>query len=554
MKKKSLFIRLFAVTGAVFFAGTILTAEEIELPDVTTVVSGSEIKVGKDALPDFSEVISDEETAVPEVIAIPEIADEANSSIEMPQFTTVAKKEKDLFVEGKVGGGFPGFFTGNFDIYRQSEENPFQLSFSHENAGGYAAKSAADGYFDSETKVSGEKTFDMQDKEFIFSLFYERNENGLQKKSTALNDIIQQDTGGKISFSLSPKEKFDLNVGSGFSYYSRYGEEIDTSAVNKYEAQASVFDFSPWLNASLTFDSFKIEFTGDYLQQNNLKKKEYLAIAGLDEQATYRGSIGARMSWTNQILTVFEEAHAVFGNKTGKNRSVLFPFTVGLNLNSEPDFLGGQFLFNVKGGLDSYQATYPQLEKLYKFSVLGAFAEETTDWYVTSGLSLPLGQQLKINGSVEYRKTAFENGVWQACYDNCLASGLYGFNVTERKMLKSDAQLVFDLNDFTLSAVWKRHWKDIPVLECENLLEFTAEMQSKDSKYGASCSAGFELGEESDHTPFIGAGGYVCVTPALRIAIETEDFVKLVTCERRCYAGNYYSRGGMAALLVKFNF
>lgn len=552
--KKTAAFRFVPVTMAVLCVPVFLQAEEIALPDVTTVISGNEVQVGRDAMPDFSKIIPDEETSVPELIKLPEIEIVEEDALTKPVKNESAKKEKDLFVEGKVGGGYHGFFTGSFDIFRQTEKNPFQLSFSHESSEGYGKKSASDGYFDSETKISGEKTFSIQETAWNFSAFYEKNENGLQSNSSALNDLKQQDTGGKFFITLNPTEKLTLELGSGIDFYSRYGSKKEVSLVQNYEKEAFVLGISPWVNACWSFDSFKLEILGDYFQQNNLKEKEYIAFADLDEQATYRAKLGARFIWSNDVFTLFEEVHAVLGNKLGDNRSIITPFTASLDINAEPDFLGGTFLFNIKGGLDSYQSKYSELEKLYKFSVLGFFPEETTEWYVDSNLTLPLGEKLSVKGSAEYRKTVYENGIWQPDYGTSLASALYGYTMAEREMFKSTAGLSYKAGDYSLSAQWQKQWKDIPVLECENLIEVSLEIQPEDLKYGAVFTAGFEAGKDSDKTPLIGGNGFIRLTPALRLALEADDLIKLVSREKRTYAGEYCSRGGSAALLVKFNF
>ncbi|MDE7383134.1 MAG: hypothetical protein K2M99_04525, partial [Treponemataceae bacterium] len=68
MKKCSVFLMLF--TMILVFAATSQSSsalseaeEEIALPDVSTVISGGAPKVGKSAIPDFSEIFPSAETA-----------------------------------------------------------------------------------------------------------------------------------------------------------------------------------------------------------------------------------------------------------------------------------------------------------------------------------------------------------------------------------------------------------------------------------------------------------------------------------------------------------
>ena len=47
----------YICSGLIFLTGAILFAQNIELPDVTTVITGDSVKVGADALPDFEDVL-----------------------------------------------------------------------------------------------------------------------------------------------------------------------------------------------------------------------------------------------------------------------------------------------------------------------------------------------------------------------------------------------------------------------------------------------------------------------------------------------------------------
>lgn len=544
-------IAFFSILAAIF--SNLSSEEEISLPDVTTVVSGNEVQVGKDALPDFSDIVSNENTASSPLIQMPEFTENVQ---EEPKIQPVAPSlsEKDLFVEGKIGGGYPGFFTGNFSVYQQKKENPFLLRFSHESVAGYSDESASDGYFDNETEVYGEKNFTLDDISWNFSGAYNRRSDGTQEQSSNFYDVTKQSVNGKVSvaFYFSDNLMFLLEAGGG--YYNRYGGLKNSASIEKFEKDAYILDFTPSVSAVWSFDKMEISLCADYFQQNNIGDDEYLSATILDSQATFRSSVGASFRWSYQPFTIYESVKAVFGNQLGDDRNIIIPFTVGADVQASPSFLSGPFVFSIKGGLDSYQQTYRELEKKYHFAVLGFFPEETTDWYVVSNLSLPVHEKIGIAGNLEYRKTALDNCWWAANYKTPLASSLYSFAGYEREMLKSKAELTYHSGIFTAAASWTKNWKDIPVLEAENAFAFTLAVQSEDSKYGADLSAAFECGDESDTDPVLDLSGYVYATKSLRIALEVQDVVKLAAREKREYAGKFYSRGGTAAVLVKFFF
>ena len=119
-------IAFFSILAAIF--SNLSSEEEISLPDVTTVVSGNEVQVGKDALPDFSDIVSNENTASSPLIQMPEFTENVQ---EEPKIQPVAPSlsEKDLFVEGKIGGGYPGFYRTFFSLSAEKRKSFFAQIF-----------------------------------------------------------------------------------------------------------------------------------------------------------------------------------------------------------------------------------------------------------------------------------------------------------------------------------------------------------------------------------------------------------------------------------------
>lgn len=549
--KITAFVFLLNISVFAFFAQN---TEEIALPDVTTVISGDEVSAGKDALPDFSKVLPDENTAKGSMVQLPDASVAEDDSLATLPANPAGVK--DVFAEGQIGGGYPGFFTGNFSIYRSAGENPFLLRFMHETATGYAGKSAADGFFDNQTEVSGNKTFTLPSSVWKFSGSYNKSGDGMQNVSSAFYDMTKQTLDGTADFSVKPSDIFSLNVSLNPSWYSRYaGGKSTSAAFTDPEETASMFSLHPSIKALWTLNQVEIAALGTYLQQDNVAGNANITGTGdFDAQATHRGSFGAEISWSNSVFTVFEKASAVTGTALGKNNSVIVPFTVGLKIEGQPDFMSRSIVFSAEGGLDSQQQTYADLEKKYRFAILNFIPSETSDWYARSQISLPLYQVCTLSCTAEYRKTAFENGVWQPNYSSSLSSGVYGFVQSELETFKTETELSFHAGLLTAAASWTAQWKDIPVLECAHKIKFSAALQNAAARYGADASIAFEAGTDSDSTPVVGFGTFVRLTPSVRIAAEADDIVKLVTGKEREYAGKYSARSGSVALLVKFFF
>lgn len=104
--------------------------EQIQLPELTTTVSGDTVVAGKDAVPDFSKVVP---SAGEEKNIMPRLPGERISGEDgdgEPEASFLAGEHKNVYAQGLVGGGFPGDFIGDFSVYKASETDPFRIEFS----------------------------------------------------------------------------------------------------------------------------------------------------------------------------------------------------------------------------------------------------------------------------------------------------------------------------------------------------------------------------------------------------------------------------------------
>ncbi|MBQ6780558.1 MAG: hypothetical protein IJP62_04925 [Treponema sp.] len=146
--KSIAFIFAACVCGAVF------AEESIELPDVTTVVSGGAITAGKDSVPDYSPVLPSAEDGR---VSLPQVADNSGGIV-APAAPEPTESKGTRF---RIGGGiYTGFPLGD-DFIRQKIEPFFvvELPFAkfqnnmeiggaaHILTGGAIAKSAYEGGF-----------------------------------------------------------------------------------------------------------------------------------------------------------------------------------------------------------------------------------------------------------------------------------------------------------------------------------------------------------------------------------------------------------------------
>ena len=121
---KRLYKKSVLILCSLSFAGFVF-AQNIELPEVTTVISGETEKAEADALPDFSDVLSTKpvsagsggvEPVLPEV--------ETTENTEIATGKTIVT-DKSVYAEGLLGGGYPTLFKGDIAVFRNVGESPF---------------------------------------------------------------------------------------------------------------------------------------------------------------------------------------------------------------------------------------------------------------------------------------------------------------------------------------------------------------------------------------------------------------------------------------------
>ena len=124
---KKLFVVMFAFCAALGFAQN-NEDEKIQLPEMTTTVSGDTIVAGRDAVPDFSKVVpsaGEEKNIMPKLPGEHIVYDDGAE----PEANFFTGENKNVYAQGLVGGGFPGDFIGDFSVFKDSNTDPFRIEF-----------------------------------------------------------------------------------------------------------------------------------------------------------------------------------------------------------------------------------------------------------------------------------------------------------------------------------------------------------------------------------------------------------------------------------------
>lgn len=530
--------------------------DEITLPEVTTVISGDALTAGKEAVPDYSKVLPSAETASVPVPVLPDVKPSERNDVSASVSSAAAVK--DVYAEGEAGGGYPGYFTGDFAVYRALGDKPFSIRFSHESADGFGSRSASDGYFLRSTAVSVTQAFIGASARGDFSASYNTQNDGLQSQSVSFYDTTRHTLACSADGLWKLPHGFSLGTGAAGDWYNRQsGIPVNAASADDAENGASIISFSPYVKSLWTMNGFSLGLMAQYEMQSNFGKDDALVASGGSgsSQSTHRGEFTFKAGWKNDTVNLFGNAGIVCGTETG-SPVIVVPWTVGTELNFTTPASARPVTVSAKGGVDSYQKKYRSLETDYVFSVLQLIPSETTDWYGTVLASVPVKDVFTLNGEASYRKTAFGNGVWEPLYgETASAAGLYFYEQNKRSSFDTKAGVSAVIGMLTLDGSWNSYWIHVPAACDPQNFIMSATLQSSDARWITGASCRFALGSSADKVPDISGNASVRLSPSIRLAVELDDIVKLVTNKTRAYAGtDYQTKSGHGVLLIKFQF
>ena len=533
--------RTLIFAAVILTAGTgMLMAENIELPEVTTVISGDAEKAEKEALPDFSDVLeipSGSGGVEPELPGVesagkPEIASSA-----------LPKSEKSVYAEGLIGGGFPMFFTGNISVFRSVGESPFRFNFEHTSELGYSNHPFTENFSDRTTKLEINKSYKKDNFSWSAGGSYKSSTDGLQGNLISNGEkisLFNKDTytaQGSASYSFA--NGFMIGTSADAVFYNRYAEKTCYAIPTVSYSELTPSAFVKW-------QGYGIEAGLDATYSFSTEISKDLAFAN-----GHRGEFGANLSWQNDFVKIYGTTAAIVGNLINDN-AVIVPFTVGIDSSFPVYFANRRFSILAEGGIKTQKQGLHELEEKYKFAEINWNTPETSDWYGKLAFTIPLKTAFTGSASVEYRQTAYGNKALEPDYSSEKDS-IYMFYAKEHQLLITDFVLSYHYENITINGEWRSNWMDVPALENNQLVSFALNWQDNKSRYGADLSVTLPINSEID-TPVINTEAFVRLTSSVRAILSVTDIIKLYKSEPRYYAGKYAARGGSAVVLLKFFF
>lgn len=513
-----------------------LFTQDIELPSVTTIITGGTQDVDPAALPDFTQILPPQEDVLPQ-LSDSRFSPEQNSL----DLGNGGMNEDDMYLSGFFGGGFPGLFIGDFSIFKTSLKNPFAFHFLHSAHNGYGMNSPSAGYYDSLTRLDGEASVNITD---TFSVkmrgLYNSNSIGLQNQSSLFSSLSSQTIQSSITGALNFSNIFSLYTCLDGFFTNQYGSEKFDSAVQAAAENPAFITFQLEPSAGLAFNGTFLSFTldADYDFSGSVQSSEY----------THRGSVYAGLKTSFDALDTGLRVGGVF-----LQDEQIIPFNVFLTLRGNTSLSEKDLSVTIAGGLESKSSSLLDMQAEHAFTLYNTIPSEQSDWFGSLKLAVPFADFLTSDISVNFYATAFENGVLVPDYSAINSeTGLFNLAVIPRNEIVSDIALKYSISLFNLALGWRSSWLDTSAVEPRQLIYLSTFVSTKDSKLRSSAEIEFE--PMRDLVPDISLGVYYAITPSLSLALEIEDIAKLVTGTDRIIASPYVSRSGSALLTAKFYF
>lgn len=533
---KKIFLFIFAPFICPLCFGQILN-----LPEKTTIVEENVEKADKEALPDFNNILQKPTGSGSIVPELPNV-----DPSKAPEAITTENKEKEklVFSEVLVGGGYPFLFYGDCSVFGTNHANPFKFAFNFDSANGYNGTSLTDNFSDRNISLLFEKQFRKDNFRTGFSAEYESISNGFQNQVFSLNSVNQDLVKGNGFVKYNFNNGVFVKVLGDLDFYNRYVPGAKDIHGPDWYRRTSILSFVPKLTAGWAGNGFETCLSGSYLLDYNI-------FGDISGGNNHIGLFEGDFQWSNDFITAYGNVGFAFGNHFTKNK-IAVPFKIGASLNFPVSFANRRFSINGEGGLDYRFNRVGDLESQYKFTALPSFAPDSADWYGKLSFDIPVKSWFTGNASAEYRKTAFEKGVVEPVYsDDYLLNGLYGYKQTNRQLLSTDISLTYHYKFFSVKGGWHSNWLDVPATEFIQKISLNIALQDEKAAWGASLSGFFNV-QSTWTIPVVNIDCFVQLTPKVRLIGSIGDFITLFDEKTRDFQGKYVDRGFSSGIFLKF--
>lgn len=566
MKKK-----IFYITAAVLFLqASLLTAQDnssvednIQLPTVTTVVTGDSLTAEDNAVPDFEIILPAYNTEASLILDVPEPS--SVNEKEVSEENNADAQTKSVFAEGIVGAGYKGFYKGDFSIYKTGTDNPYKINFATENKDGNHMFNAANGFFERSAKLSALSTINAGNNFTNEALLnYSSSTEGFQSLIPDFYDNNKSFIYGFDSLSWAFSKKWFLNFTADASYYERFAglTGISSGLFLPQEKKADVYRFSPLFSigyGNADENGFRFCMNTSFTESAFSSDASWSSVEiPYSRNLVTKFKVGADFGYKNNFLNVTADGFYLLNNNHFMN-DILRQHMPSFNVAAELKLLSSLStrIMNValKGGLKSELPEFSELESKYKYALLNCIPGETSDWYVDFNVCVPVGNVFTVDANASWFMTAFGNGLWEPDYSDA-SKGFFGYRQNDRMEINSALKLSYVYKTISIGLGWNAYWNYVPVLEAPQNICLNIDIQSEKGKWGAGLCVKEALGGKISQIPVIDFSAFMMAGKSARITFKLEDAVIFFTPDgSRNYAGtNYITNQDRFSVLLKFFF
>ena len=530
--------------------------DEILLPDISTTIlkTGEGVPVEKESVPDFRNILPETGIDLPDIADVglaPDtfIPPKTDYTAEINDSTESVAS--DVFIEGSVGGGFPGLFSGNFSVYRNEGAEPFSLNFSHLTENGYGIHSASDGFSTSLTSLSGQKRFSFSDKLLLdLEGSYSTKADGLQGKSPLFYTMYRQDISGTADLVWNVDDRMKLSSDVGVIFNNQFAG-YNVTLPDGVAGSSLCFVAKPRVTFLYT------------LPFENGMGLDMMARIGYDG-GTKQNRISAGVAF-DYLIADYGTASASVDIVWAKNMtaSIVVPFQLGFKTGSSLPFVG-----SLSGGIKTATADLSALQQKIPYMFTDVNPYEETEWFVSAAFAWPFEfsraegepvafavKKIEPDVKIDFETTAFGNKSLSLfsvdSVTGLMTAQLADKTVFDTSVGTSFSFLVGGVCDLNFSLGWKGCWFDKDVLEESHMMSVKLGAAHENGSWGVELETDISFTGEA---PDLGLTAFYKLTNAMRLELKLVDFVKLVMGEDRLHCGGYTQRGGYAAIFVKIFF
>jgi hypothetical protein len=230
-------------------------------------------------------------------------------------------------------------------------------------------------------------------------------------------------------------------------YYTRFLDAtksfVGNTGANKWITELKLISMDPTLFFKWEDFGFTAMLSGKY---NFSYDVDHIFE---DSNSLHRGQITAEFGWKNDVAKILGEVGIAFGNRFNENKFII-PFTIKAALDLPTYFSSRNVKIEIKGGLDSKTTFINNKEIFYKYSAFSSLPQEQSDWYGQLDVVIPIKNSFTGKANVQYRQTAFNNGVWQPNYQDGLNGCLYGYEFASRQLFTTEFNVNYNYKIFSI--------------------------------------------------------------------------------------------------------